>query len=154
MKLDQLLRPEMTYRLDPVDTRDALLKALSQRIADQIDGVDAAELHASLLEREERGVTSTPDGVAFPHAMLEGIDRSFIAAAYVPGGVNMGRREHPPCDVVFVLVGPTNAAWEHVRALARLARICHTPGTLDHLRGAADAAQLHERLLAEDARHV
>ncbi len=154
MRLDQFLRPDLTFKLDAVDACDRLLEMLSQRIANQVEGIDAEPLFTALQEREQRGVTSTPDGVAFPHAMLEGIEDSFIAAALVAGGVSMGRSEHPPCDVVFVLVGPANAAWEHVRILARLARICHTPGTLNHLRGSADASQLHERLLAEDARHV
>jgi len=52
------------------------------------------------------------------------------------------------------LVGPSERAWEHVRLLARLARVCTAPGALDRLRSADNADDLFNKLIAEDQRHV
>ena len=154
MKLHDYLKPELTWVLDSVDSRDALLRELCDRIGDLETNVPAEKLLAALIDREAQGSTATPEGVALPHAMIETADRSFVAAALVRHGVSFGDRSAPRVDLVFVLVGPKDGAWEHLRVLARLARLCHTTGALQHLRSAADAEDLYRRLLEEDARHV
>ena len=153
MRLEPLIQPELTFVIDDAKGRDDLIGKLADRIADAIDGVDAAALEAALIACEEQAPTSTPEGVAFPHAMYDGVRDSFVAAALVPGGVKFGHRDHPPADVVFVLVGPAESAWQHVSVLARLARICHTPNALGAIRAAGDGQALYDCLCAEDARH-
>ena len=154
MKLNEFIRPELCWVMEPADSRDGVLRQLTDRIAEAEPAADAELIYASLIEREQKGATSTPEGVAFPHAMIKHAERSFVAAALLKGGVRFGHKAHPPSDVVFVLVGPAEAAWDHVRLLARLARICHTPGTLQALRAAADSEDLYRRVCAEDDRHV
>ncbi len=154
MKLTEFIRPELCWVLDSAESRDDLLKQLTSRIGEAEPTVDADLIYAALIEREEKGSTSTPEGVAFPHAMIQQAERSFVAAAIVKRGVKFGHKAHPASDVIFVLVGPKEAAWDHVRLLARLARICHTPGALKAMRQAADGDGLHRCLVAEDNRHV
>ena len=108
----------------------------------------------ALLLRESKGATATPEGVALPHAMMEKMSRSFVAAMRLKGKVDFHSERCGPCDLVFVLVGPRNTAWEHVRILARIARVCSAPGALANLRKAKSAGDLYERLMKEDARHV
>jgi mannitol/fructose-specific phosphotransferase system IIA component (Ntr-type) len=153
MKLQSLIDPELALLLDDVSDRDALLGRLAEHIADHLADIDAGRLHRALIEREQKGPTSTPEGVAFPHAMYEGAGENLVAVARVPGGVDFGHADHPSSDLIFALVGPTDAAWQHVSILARLARICHSPGALDALRQATDAKTLYEILESEDARH-
>ncbi len=153
MKLTSLIRPELTFVFDQTGSRNELLGMLADRIAGRVESIDAAGLEAALTAREEQGPTSTPEGVAFPHAMYEGAEETVVAAAHIKGGVDFGQKNHPPADIVFVLVGPPDSAWQHVSILARLARICHRPGALDCLRAASDGHALHDCLCAEDARH-
>jgi PTS system nitrogen regulatory IIA component len=154
MNLTAFLRPELCWRLGPYEGRDALLDDLSKRIAEVAGDLSADDLLTVLLEREKQGATSTPDGVALPHAMLERVENTFVAAAVIDDGVDFGQAGHPPSDIVFVLVGPKDSAWDHIRLLARLARICHAPGAVDRLRQVTRDADLYDRLCAEDALHV
>jgi len=153
MKLESLIDPELTLVLDDVEDRDSLLSTLAERLAAHIEDIDAKRLQQALIQREEQGPTSTPEGVAFPHAMYEGAGDTFVAVARVPGGVDFGHADHPPSDLVFAMVGPADSAWQHVSILARLARICHAPGAIDALRQCAESKSLFECLQAEDARH-
>ncbi len=153
MKLESLIDAELTLVVDDATDRDDLLKRLAEHLAARIADLDAGSLHRALIQREQQGPTSTPEGVAFPHAMYEGAGDSCVAVARVRGGVDFGHPDHPASDLVFVMVGPAGSAWQHVSILARLARICHSPGALDGLRQAPDAASLYEALKAEDARH-
>jgi len=136
-----------------VHSRDELLGKLADHIATTQSSIEATALEAALTEREEQGPTSTPEGVAFPHAMYDGAAETLVAVAHVPGGVDFGKEGHPPCDIIFVIVGPPDSAWQHVSILARLARICHEPSALRCLRGARDGQSLFHCLREEDARH-
>jgi len=154
MKLSDHIRSELVWVVDSPGSRDALLHELSQRVAGVVDTIEAQPLYDALLEREAKGPTATPEGVALPHAMMEDVDDNFIAVALVKGGCEFQSQRVKKIDLVFMLVGPKEKAWQHIRVLARLARICHDPGGLKRLRGAKDGADLFKRLQAEDARHV
>jgi PTS system nitrogen regulatory IIA component len=153
MRLEPLLQNELTMVLPGPASRDALLEQISKRMAEVLEGVDAEALQSALATREQQGPTSTPEGVAFPHAMVEGMDETVVAVAVLEKGVPFGHADHPPSDVIFVIAGSQASAWEHVSVLARLARICHTPGALRSFRDCRDGEQLYEVLRAEDARH-
>lgn len=154
MKLSPLIKPQLALVLERVSSRDELLGKLADHIAEAEPEIDATALEAALAEREAQGPTSTPEGVAFPHAMYAGAEQTLVAVALVKGGVDFGHADHPPCDIIFTLVGPPDSAWEHVSILARLARICHAPGALKCLRGATTSEALHACLTQEDQRHV
>lgn len=154
MKLSEHIRPDLVWVLESPGSRDALLGELSRRVSQTVDTIDADTLYQSLLDREAKGPTATPEGVALPHAMMEGIQENFIAVAMVRGGCEFQSPRVKKIDLVFMLVGPKDKAWQHIRVLARLARICHDPGGLQRLRAAVDGEDLYKRLLEEDARHV
>jgi len=153
MKLAPLIQPDLTLVLDGIGSRNELLGKLADHIATKVPTVDAAALEAALTAREEQAPTSTPEGVAFPHAMYDGATETLVVAARVKGGVDFGGKGRPASDIVFALVGPPDSAWQHVSVLARLARICHRPGALATLRATNDGQALYDALCAEDALH-
>ena len=154
MNLVDYIAPTLSWVVEGGCSCEQLLSDLAVRIAEYSDELDAESLKAALLAREAQGSTGTPEGIALPHAMLDDINQSFVAATLVRGGVDFSGADHPPADLIFVLVGPKDKAWEHVRLLARIARICHRPGALKFLRGASSGEDLHNRLVEEDRRHV
>ncbi len=154
MKLSDYLDQPLCWVLDDADTCEKLLRWLAEHIADQVDVLDADQLYEALIAREQLGSTGTPEGIAMPHAMVAGLDRSFVVPALVRSGVDFRSTSSNQADLVFVLVGPKDRAWEHVRLLARVARICHRPGALGYLREAGSGSELYMRLVEEDDRHV
>lgn len=153
MKLTELLRQDLCWVLDGASTRDALLVDLCERIASADTGVDSGALLAALMERERQGSTATPEGVALPHAMFDDVQESFVAVALLHEGVDFQAAHRKPVDMVFVLVGAKDRPWEHLRVLARVARVCNGAGALGRLRGAVDGADLMQRLLSEDGKY-
>lgn len=153
MKLTDLLRQDLCWVLDEASTRDALLADLCKRIAEADTGVDEGALLAALMERERQCSTATPEGVALPHAMFDDVQASFVAVALLHKGVDFQAAHRRPVDLVFVLVGVKDRAWEHLRLLARVARVCNGAGALSRLRGAVDAADLLQRLISEDEKY-
>jgi len=153
MRLEPCLKPELTLFLEGCSGLDAVLGALAE-VGARVPGIPGSdELLVGLKEREDRFPTSTPEGVAFPHVLLKGVEHTLIVPVLLRPGVKWKNPSHPAQDLVFGMFGDIDRPWEHVRLLARLARIVRSPGALERLRGAEDAPALHEALLSEDRSH-
>lgn len=150
MRIPDFTSPELCWCLENLSSRDDLLRELSRKIADKHSGVEASDLFDALLDREKRGSTATPEGVAFPHTVIEGIDQSLVAVALLDQPINFSGDDDSPCSILFLLLGPPGSEWDHLRTLAHIARICRKPKALANLRCASDGADLYERICSED----
>ena len=153
MRLEPLLKPDLVLVLEGLNDKEAVLRALADAAMGALNGVDRADLEKELAERERRYPTSTPDGVAFPHAMLPNIEDTVVIAALLRPGVSFGVESHPAADLVFGTFGCAERPFGHVRLLARLARIARGPGALERLRNATTGEELYARLVDEDRMH-
>lgn len=153
MQLTPFLNPDSALVLEnPVD-RMSVLRALAECAARQIEGVDPARLLEGLNDREEKFPTGTPEGVAFPHVLMPQIQRTVLVPCVLIPGVAWGSMGHRAQDVIFAMFGNSERPWEHVRMLARLARVARGTGALERIRACRTKEALHEALLAEDKVH-
>jgi len=131
-----------------------LMRALAAEIAARLPGIDAELLLVRLNEREAQQSTGIGHGLALPHATLPGLERSVVVVARASHALDFEALDDQPVDLFFLLLSPPSGTSEHLRVLARLARLLDDEATLERLRSAADAAELFAMLLAEDARHA
>jgi PTS system nitrogen regulatory IIA component len=154
MRIPDFTSPELCWVLKNISSRDDLLRELSDKIAAKNSGIQASDLFNALLERENRGSTATPEGVAFPHTVVEGLNQSIVAVGLLEQPVNFSETDDAPCNILFLLLGPPGSEWDHLRLLAHIARICRKPNALANLRCATDADDLYERIQSEDGHHA
>lgn len=154
MRLESFLKRSDVLVIEDAGSRNEVLDRIAEAAADATGGAQKSDLVDALMEREKQMPTSTPEGVGFPHALLPAIDQTRVIAALLKPGVSFGVADHPPVDLVFGMFGSSEKPWEHVRLLARLARIARGDGALERLRSAADAEALFEALIEEDRSHV
>jgi PTS system nitrogen regulatory IIA component len=152
MRLQEVLLPALTRRVTETTEATVLIRTFSEQMA-AAAGLAAPTLEQAFTERLRRGGVATPEGVAFPHAVIAGVQRTIVGLALVPGGVRLDPSQ-PPSDLVFAIAGDASRPWEHVRLLARLSRIAVDTDARRRLRACANDAELLERLLEEDARHA
>ena len=136
MTIDEILAPEDVLAGLRAPSKKALLESLAARAADRL-GLGVDDILAPLVKREELGSTGVGDGVALPHARLEGIDRPFGLLARLRDPMDR------PIDLVFLLLLPADSEGQHLNALACVARWLRDPETAAALRGARDGAALH-----------
>jgi nitrogen PTS system EIIA component len=153
MRLEPLLNPELVVVLSDPGDKDAVLRALAQAARRVLPHISEEDLVTELADRERRHSTSTPEGVAFPHAMLDEIESTVVVPALLRPGVSFGSENHPPSDLVFGMFGCAERPFSHVRLLARLARLSRGPGALDRMRAAGSPEDLYKVLVEEDRRH-
>lgn len=153
MRLEPYLKPGNVLVLQGIPSRDDLLERLACLAHAEYPSIPADRLARELIDREKRYPTSILEGAAFPHAILDEIDHRLVIVALCRPPVSFGVRGHPPSELVFGMFGHANEPWEHVRMLARVARICHGPSALARLKSAKDAAELFDLLIAEDRKY-
>lgn len=154
MQLEPYLNPDRTLIIDAPESKDALLHAIAECAAHTIADASPDQLASDLADRERRHPTSTPEGVAFPHAMHPGIESTVLVAALIKDGVDFGVDTHPPTDIVFAIFGDADKPFSHIRVLARLARVARGDGALERFRAAPDPTALHQALVSEDRKHA
>ncbi len=99
---------------------------------------DVEEPLRRLVEREAVATTALGGGIALPHARTAGCAEPRLAVARLSPAVDFGATDGIAVDLVFVLLGPPEAPGEHVRLLARIARLAQRKTALAELRGAPD----------------
>lgn len=102
-----------------------------------------------LREPAERG-WFLGGGIAIPHAVCNGLDRSVLSLAHVRSGLPVTTPDGEPVHLIFLLLDPPGADERHLHLLARLAHVCSQPGNLGLLRATGDDVSLADALVALD----
>lgn len=149
MNFDDLLdRRAITPRLTARTKRQAL--SLVAETAARRFGMDAGDVLDALLAREQAGSTGVGAGVAVPHARLPGLDRMHAVFVRLESPVDYDSVDDAPVDLLFALFAPPEAGVEHLRALARVARLLRQADLREQLRHARTTDAVHA-LLAQPA---
>jgi PTS system nitrogen regulatory IIA component len=151
MQLTEFLDFEAIRPALPGGNKRALLQQLAQ-LAGQRTGLDAAEILASLVERERLGSTGFGQGVAIPHGKVEGLANIYCLFARLPDPVEYRAIDGAPVDLVFLLLSPPDAGADHLKALAAISRVTRHAPTLDKMRGARSRDALAAVLMGADER--
>ncbi|MDR3512236.1 MAG: PTS IIA-like nitrogen regulatory protein PtsN [Caulobacteraceae bacterium] len=150
MTIEELLdRRAITPRLSARTKRQAL--SLVAETAARRFGLDASDVLDALLAREQAGSTGVGSGVAVPHARLDGIDRMHGVFVRLETPVDFDAVDDQPVDLLFALFAPPDAGAEHLRALARVARLLRQRELREQLRHAHTPDAVFA-LLAQPAR--
>jgi PTS system nitrogen regulatory IIA component len=107
-------------------------------------GLDPRLVHEAVLERERLGSTGVGEGVAIPHARIETLSRPVAGFARLLEPADFEAIDERPADLIFMLLAPTDSGADHLRALARAARVFRQ----ERIRSALRQAQTSESVLA------
>ncbi len=136
-----------------VGTKKQALQELSDRAAQQC-GRPAREIFDALLQRERLGSTGIGNGIAIPHGKLASVERIFGVFARVDKPIDFESLDGEPVDLILLLVAPESAGADHLKALARAARMLRSQTTTAKLRATRDVASLYAILAEEPKSHA
>ncbi|NLS95112.1 MAG: PTS transporter subunit EIIA [Planctomycetaceae bacterium] len=78
---------------------------------------------ATLLRREELGSTGIGEGVALPHSKHPAVTREVGTVAWSATGIDFDSVDQQPVHLIVLLLSPSDGSSDHIRALAKIARI-------------------------------
>ena len=102
-----------------------------------------SEVFDSLFAREKLGSTGIGHGIAIPHGKSPKLDRLFGLFARLDRPIDFESLDGQPVDLIFLLLAPEGAGADHLKALARVARLLRDPETANKLRESNDAGALY-----------
>ncbi len=133
-------------------SRHEVIQVLADTLAERGLVESQGEVNDGLTVMEELHTTVIGNGVAIPHATIEGVPQTVLMVAVSAQPVEFGPTDREFCSVFFVLLSPPGSGGEHVRILARIARLASDRSAVDRLRGAESEAMLREAVEAMDGR--
>jgi len=133
-----------------VNSKKQVLQELAARAA-VLTGQNERTIFDVLTQREKLGSTAVGDGIAIPHGKLPGLTRLFGIFARLDRPVDFDALDNRPVDLVFLLLAPEGAGADHLKALARIARLQRDPAVVQKLRATHDAESLYAVLAMPSA---
>jgi len=144
---DLVARKALLSRLS-VNGKKQLFQKLADLAADAY-GLDSGMVYDRLMDRERLGSTGFGDGIAIPHAKVEGLERVHGMVVRLETPIAFDAIDGAPVDIVFCLLSPVDSGAEHLKTLARVSRYLRNSANVSRLRGvSSDEAML--ALLTDD----
>ena len=137
MHLGDFISPEAVIPSLKSKNKKQLLQELSARAA-RLTGLEERYIFDVLLQRERLGSTGLGQGIATPHGKLAGLKRIVGIFARLAEPIDFDAVDGDPVDIVFLLLAPEGAGADHLKALARIARLLREPGMASKLRSSHD----------------
>jgi PTS system nitrogen regulatory IIA component len=126
MPLTDLVAPRAIIPALKVNNKKQALQEFAARAA-EISGQNERDIFEVLQQREKLGSTAVGNGVAIPHGKLPKLKQLFGLFARFERPVDFEALDSQPVDLAFVLLAPEGAGADHLKALARVARVLRDP---------------------------
>jgi len=161
MKITDFLKQELVVAELQATDKAGVLAELAQKMAEEYPALaqekyanlSAADLERVLWERERLESTGIADGVAIPHGKMASLSELVAAFGRSSAGIDFQAIDGKPSHIFFVLVAPENSVGLHLKALARISRLCKNQSFRTRLLEAKDANELFQAISEEDGRY-
>ena len=132
--------------------KDEVLKKISEIAVRSplMEKIDQESLFKQLKTREEQGSTGFGDGIAMPHARVEGMEKFLVFIITSAKGVEFDSLDKKKVKLIFVIFGPAEAVQDHLKILATISR---TLGSSAAVRNELMNAQTNTALYEAFIRH-
>jgi PTS system nitrogen regulatory IIA component len=118
--------------------RDELIKKMLRQLGAAHGIADPEKYLGAVLERERAVDTVVGNGIAIPHARIEGIDRPYVCVATSEGGVSFSAGKGPVHLALLALI-PTEQPILYLQILKALSKILRDPAAARNVAQLASA---------------
>src|SRR5215470_9158221 len=122
MPLNDLVAPNAIIPALKVNGKKQLLQEIAAKAA-ELCGQNERAILEVLQQREKLGSTGVGHGIAIPHGKLSRLSKLFGLFARLERPIDFEALDGQPVDLVFLLLAPEAAGADHLKALARVARL-------------------------------
>lgn len=154
VEIAEIVAPEgVLLNVKSCRSKRQVLKELARQAAHLI-GLNEQRLLDALMERERLGTTGIGHGIAIPHAKLDDLDRVVGLFARLDHPVDFEALDEQPSDLIFLLLAPSAAEADSLKALARISRMLRDPGLRQRLRQERDPRAVYRMLTRKPECHA
>lgn len=142
MNISDLLSEKMVLADVEAESKRDLLEKLSNYVA-QEEGLDKNTIYEAILERENLGPTGYGNGVAFPHARINGLTKVCCVFARMAKPLDFEAIDAHPVDLIAFLISPEKSGEDHLQALVVFSRALKNDSLCQQIRAARNAHEIY-----------
>ena len=146
MPLTDLVAPNAVVPALKANNKKKAIQELAARAA-KLSGESERAILEVLMQREKLGSTGVGNGVAIPHGKLPKLGQLFGMFVRLEKPIDFDSLDGQQVDLIFLLLAPEAAGADHLKALARVARLLRDPEVARKLRASRDADALYAVLM-------
>jgi PTS system nitrogen regulatory IIA component len=150
MPLNDLVAHNAIIPALKVNDKKQALQQLAAMAA-ELTGHNERTIFEILTQREKLGSTGVGNGIAIPHGKLPKLNKLFGLFARLERPIDFEALDGQPVDLVFLLLAPEGAGADHLKALARVARLLRDPDIAHKLRASRDVDAVYAVLAMPNA---
>jgi PTS system nitrogen regulatory IIA component len=150
MATTDLVSPNAIIPAMKVNGKKQALQEIAAKAA-ELTGQNEKAILEILLQREKLGSTGVGNGVAIPHGKLPKLGNVFGLFGRLERPVDFEALDGQPVDLIFLLLAPEGAGADHLKALARVARLLRDPEIARKLRASNGAEAIYAVLAMPSA---
>lgn len=124
-------------------SRDEIVRTLASGLAKRHNLPGGDGLADQVLAREQIGSTVLMDGLAVPHARLEGLDRPYVAIATSERGIQWFEDEQSKVHIVFLILIPREEPALYLKVLHVLGTTLNDRATFDLVAAMSSAGEIY-----------
>jgi nitrogen PTS system EIIA component len=145
MPLTELVTPNAVIPALKVNGKKQAIQELSARAA-KLTGQNERTIFETLMQREKLGSTGVGSGIAIPHGKLPKLEKLVGLFARLERPIDFESLDGQPVDLIFLLLAPEGAGADHLKALAKVARLLREAEVVAKLRELRDADAIYSVL--------
>jgi PTS system nitrogen regulatory IIA component len=150
MKIHELLKEDrILLDLEQSDKKHVLeefVRALKMKRVISEDKVILEEL----LKREKLGSTGLENGIAVPHALIEGLEGPVLALAIVREGIDFEAVDQMPTYIILLLLGNKEKPGLQLKVLAHICRLVKETQFVEKAKAAGSSQDVRLILKEEE----
>jgi PTS system nitrogen regulatory IIA component len=150
MPTTDLVSPNAIIPAMKVNGKKQALQEIAAKAA-ELTGQNEKVILEILLQREKLGSTGVGNGVAIPHGKLQKLGNVFGLFARLERPIDFEALDGQPVDLIFLLLAPEGAGADHLKALARVARLLRDSEVARKLRVSNGAEAIYAVLAMPSA---
>jgi mannitol/fructose-specific phosphotransferase system IIA component (Ntr-type) len=135
------------------DSKNEIIERLVDLVVRDLGSTGKDPILDAVLAREDLMSTGVGNGVAIPHGKTESVDSLIAAFGRCPVPVEFEALDGQPVSLVFLLVGPEDAAGPHIKALSRISRLLSYEEFRTRLANAGTTAEILETITEEEEQY-
>jgi len=153
MPLTDLVAPNGIFPALKVNGKKQAIQELASRAA-KLTGQSERLIFETLMQREKLGSTGVGNGIAIPHGKLPKLEKLVGLFARLERPIDFESLDGQPVDLIFLLLAPSAAGADHLKALARVSRLLRDRTVCEKLRGTDKRDALYALLTESAASHA
>ena len=115
---------------------------LISEIASSISATDKDIVFEKLYEREKLGTTAFGNGIAIPHARIDGLSEAKIIILKLETEIDFNSSDGKKVDLIVSLLAPNNKNELHIQILSKIAEMLDDEFFREKIRSCSDKSEI------------